>query len=489
MLPTVWIAVASLPRLTSGKLDRKQTMQWLTEMPLEVYQRAIPSLETESSEPEEPASSLEQALRSIWAHVLNLPEKQITLNRSFLSLGGDSISAMQVMGQCRKHGFALGVQEILRSRSISELATMVKEVQVTAEDVAEEMDVPFDLTPIQKLWFSLPNQGHGHFNQSFYLKITKKTSTQEFHEAVKKLVSRHSMLRARFDYSDQVGWTQRVTTDISNSYRFRYQVTSSKKEIDAMIEDSQKCLNHATGPLFAADFFEVGGEQHAFVVGHHLVIDLVTWRLLLEELEEMLKGNSLLPPALPFQKWAQLQCEHANTLSIEKVVPSVDIPPLDFNYWGIEHSDNTYGNAGHASFELDPSLTALFLGDCHLALKTEPVEILLASLIHSWPQVFDDRPIPAIFNEGHGREPWDSSIDISRTVGWFTTLYPVFVNNPGTIIETVRKVKDFRRQIPSNGRPYFAKRVLTEDGAEHFKTHWPMEISFNYLGQYQVSYF
>ncbi|KAF1969239.1 hypothetical protein BU23DRAFT_477496 [Bimuria novae-zelandiae CBS 107.79] len=434
---------------------------------------------------DQPASSMEGALRSIWARVLNLPEGQIALNRAFLSLGGDSISAMQVMGQCRKQGISVGVQDILRSRSIFDLATVVKKVQIAVEDVVEDIDVPFDLTPIQSLWFQLPNQGHGHFNQSFYLKVTRRISVDVFRAAVEKIVSRHSMLRARFTYSDERGWQQRVTDDISNSYRFRHKIVRTKSQIDELIEDSQKCLNHATGPLLASDLFEVENEQHAFLVAHHLVIDLVSWRLILEELEEILTVGSLLPPALPFQKWALLQRDHAKTLQLDKVLPAAEVPPLDFGYWNIQHTDNTYGNASHASFELNPTLTSLFLGECHPALKTEPVEILLASLLHSWVKVFTDRPVPAIFNEGHGREPWNSNLDISRTVGWFTTVYPIAVIPAGDVIETVRMVKDFRRQIPSNGRPYFARRVLTGDGNAAYKTHWPMEISFNYLGQYQ----
>lgn len=253
-----------------------------------------------------------------------------------------------------------------------------------------------------------------------------------------------------------------------------------------MIEDSQKCLNHVTGPMMAVDLFEFGDEQQAFLVADHLVIDLVSWRMVLEELEELLTGGSLLPPAMSFQRWAQLQYDQAQGLQLDKVLPAADIPPLDFNYWGIEHADNTYGNADLASFELSPELTALFLGECHVPLQTEPVEILLASLLHSWVKVFQDRPIPAIFNEGHGREPWDPNIDITRTVGWFTTLYPVSVTPSDDPVETIRMVKDFRRQIPFNGRPYFARRVLTKGGTSHFDTHWPMEISFNYLGQYQV---
>lgn len=294
------------------------------------------------------------------------------------------------------------------------------------------------------------------------------------------------MLRARFTQSNEQVWYQRVTSDITGSYRFRHASVSNKTEIDEMIENSQNCLDVTTGPLLAADLFEYGDEQHAFIVVHHLVIDLVSWRLILEELEEILTGGSLLPPALPFQKWAALQREHAETQTLNQVLPAVDIPPIDFGYWGIQHADNTYGNAGHASFELDSALTQLFLTDCHATLRTEPIELLLASLLHSWTVIFRDRNVPAIFNEGHGREPWSSHTDISRTAGWFTTVYPVYIEPTEDPVDTLRMVKDFRRQIPFNGRPYFAKRVLTEDGKEAFKTHWPWEISFNYLGQYQV---
>jgi aryl carrier-like protein len=390
MLPTVWIAVTALPRLSSGKLDRKRVTQWITEMPTDVYQRAIPASE-ESQSTHEPTNDTEKTLRAIWAHVLNLPEQQVALDRPFLTLGGDSISAMQVMGQCRKKGLGVGVQDILRSRSIPQLAATVKTVKSSMDHTKEEIEKPFDLTPIQSLWFQLPNQGHGHFNQSFYLKVNRKTTANEFHEAVEKLISRHSMLRARFSYSVEKGWQQRVTEDVANSYRFRHRTVSTKAEIDSMIEDSQTCLNHSTGPLFAADLFEFGSEQHAFLVAHHLVIDLVTWRLLLEELEEILKGETLLSPALPFQTWAHLQSEHAKTFNLDKVLPSVEIPAMDFSYWGIQHAENTYGNASHSSFELDSSLTSLFLGDCHAALKTEPVEVLLASLIQSWSRIFTDR--------------------------------------------------------------------------------------------------
>jgi aryl carrier-like protein len=150
-----------------------------------------------------------ERLQSIWIRILNSPD--VALDQPFLSAGGDSISAMQVVGHCRKEGIGLGVQDVLRSRSIIQLAEVVKEIEEPTYDSVEYFDEEFDLTPIQSLYFQRPNVGSGHFNQSFYLHVKQKTDPKDFHAAVKQLVSRHSMLRARFTPTD-IGWQQRLTS-------------------------------------------------------------------------------------------------------------------------------------------------------------------------------------------------------------------------------------------------------------------------------------
>lgn len=119
---------------------------------------------------------------------------------------------MQVVGQCRKRGIGLGVQEVLRSRSISHLAGAVKEIEETSYDSVEYFDEPFDLTPIQSLFFQRPNVGRGHFNQSFYLQVKQRTTEDDFRAAIHQLVARHSMLRARFSHSTELSWQQRLTS-------------------------------------------------------------------------------------------------------------------------------------------------------------------------------------------------------------------------------------------------------------------------------------
>lgn len=150
-------------------------------------------------------------IQAVWAHVLNLPH--VALDQPFLAVGGDSISAMQVVGQCLKDGIGLGVQDVLRCRSIMQLSEAVREVEQTSYDSVEYFDEDFALTPIQSLYFQRPNEGRGHFNQSFYLQVRQKTSSDDFRAAIHQLVSRHSMLRARFSFSNEHGWQQRLTSE------------------------------------------------------------------------------------------------------------------------------------------------------------------------------------------------------------------------------------------------------------------------------------
>src|SRR5690606_35623832 len=101
------------------------------------------------------------------------------------------------------------------------------------------------------------------------------------------------------------------------------------------------------------------------------------------------------------------------------------VTPANLNYWGMKNKPNTYADVDTASFSVDPTISALALGEAHAALRTEPIELFLAAIVHSFGRVFKDRQTPSIFNEGHGREPWDRSTDLSRTVGWFTTISPL----------------------------------------------------------------
>ncbi|KAI4155608.1 MAG: hypothetical protein LQ340_000881 [Diploschistes diacapsis] len=489
MVPSMWLVVEFIPRLQSGKLDRKRVARWIEDMGEDLYRQLNPASEAAAGSTE-PVNETERELQAAWAHVLNLNLDQVGLQQSFLSLGGDSISAMQVMGNCRKRGIGLTVHEILRSKSISHLSLLAKTIQ-TASHFEETVDQPFALSPIQRLYFARSGHADGHYNQSFLLRANLGIQETDLRKALELVIQRHSMLRARFSRNEVSGeWQQRVTNEIASSYRLRSLTVNNRSAVDSKVAQSQTCLNELTGPMLAADLIDVNGEEQLlFVVGHHLIIDLVSWRVILQDVEELLLDpNASLEKPMPFQTWCRLQEEHCRSLTPAQALPLEDIPSGDAEYWGMQDQRHTYGNMINEGFEIDSSITSLLLTKCHDALRTDIPDILIAALIYSFAHTFQDRPPPPIFAEGHGRESWDPAVDLSRTVGWFTTIYPVYVSAARlseTLVNIVRYVKDNRRKIPGKGRPYFASRWLTAEGQEAFGRHWPLEVTFNYLGQYQ----
>lgn len=479
MVPGVWLCVETLPMLVSGKLDRKSIATWVSNTSEDPEVHVTEAANTRA------ANSTEDQLVSIWSRVLNIPKDRISVDESFLSLGGDSIAAITCVGHCKKEGLGLTVQDILRSKSIRELATRVKGVTQQAA-YHETIEEPFGLSPIQKLHFMVRKEGQGYFNQSVLTRIDPKISDQDMRRAVEAVVMRHSMLRSRLvDPGTGSSFQQRITEDVTGSYRWRTHYTTSQNEIENAIAESQLCINAFVGPVFAVDFCYTD-ESHNILslVAHHLVVDIVSWRIILEDLEDFLLNPQsfvLQNSSLPFQTWCRLQDEQCESLTSENGVQLEDLPAPDLAYWGMEHRQMTYGDVICETFELDSDSTHSILLECHQSLRTEPIDLFLAALLHSFGQTFSDRTLPVIYNEGHGREVWDSSLDISRTVGWFTTLYPIFVSEifSDDPARTVARVKDLRRQVSDNGRQKFATRMFTG------RHHCPLEMTFNYVGQHR----
>jgi len=167
MIPSNWVLVQKLPLLPSGKLDRRQIENWVEDMTSEIYHQ-ISDIDQDEATAE--ISIVEQQLRQIWGTALHLPAEQIGIHKSFFHLGGDSISAMQVMSSCRSAGLGVTVQDIIRSKSISELAlcvTLPKEISNSSEIT----DEAFELSPIQSLFFECVGEKRQQFNQSLMLRV------------------------------------------------------------------------------------------------------------------------------------------------------------------------------------------------------------------------------------------------------------------------------------------------------------------------------
>ncbi|RAL01226.1 amino acid adenylation [Aspergillus ibericus CBS 121593] len=492
MVPRVILPIACVPLTPSGKTNRRH----LREQAARLSWATMQNYRAVAGHSQRPSNACEEELRQIWAQSLNRPVDEVSTSVSFFRLGGDSVSAMQAANNCRMAGWSVTVGDIFRYPTISKLAQRMQEVgrpQHLAPTFREDpTDKPFRLSPIQQMLFEYDPQGNDRFTQHFLLEITRPTSSSKVKEAMQAITARHSMLRARFRKTTDGHWDQRISSNTDESILFSEHFLSSIEDRETLcriLDGSQASLDIQHGPLIAVDHIATATQvQYLGIMAHHLVIDLVSWRVVLQDLEDVLTtGSPLQPPSIPFQQWCDLQQAYSSqSLDPRKALPSeIPCPPLD--YWGLGNTQNTWGDVVQESIKVSQDATQALLGLANDAFHTRPVEVIQTAVLHSFVNVFDDRQAPAIFNEGHGREPWDANIDISRTVGWFTTLVPLFIDarKGQEITELLLSTKSGRRAIPSNGWAYFASRYLHPDGPSHCKRHAPMEILFNYTGLFQ----
>jgi amino acid adenylation domain-containing protein/non-ribosomal peptide synthase protein (TIGR01720 family) len=487
MIPTSWLAVSGFPQTTSSKMDRKKILAWVEGL----QEGSLWQIDVDDAQVELtiPATDIQRKLQQVLSKVLNIPAAGIDLNKSFIGLGGDSITAMQVVSRCRAEGLDANVQNIISSKSISDLANLCTRLDETySTDIEEEtVDVPFQLSPIQLMFI---NSVIGHrFNQSFLLRLSRKQTSTAISRALDEIVQRHGMLRARFakDASVQT-WHQIVPTFTSGCYRFRHHQIVRVQDIAAAVQSSQDSVDAQNGPVFSVDLCDVEeGDQIILLVAHHLVVDLVSWRIIIQDLESLLtEGQTAITSSpLPFQSWVSLQRQYLGTSE----VPVNTWPTTDLDFWQLDQSNNVYGNIIQSNFTLDSSATTALLGDCNAVFGTETVDILIGAVLQSFTTVFgEQRTPPVLFTEGHGREPLDNKIDLSATVGWFTTLCPIAIvgSNENNLVSTIRQVKDIRRSVPLNGFKTFASRFLSQK-QDHYSNSsaGPMELVFNFAGQYQ----
>jgi non-ribosomal peptide synthase protein (TIGR01720 family) len=481
MVPVVFFPIRYVPRTAHKKTDRRrlrEAVMSLTSTELEKYNYL-------GTSKQQPWTEGEILLQRVWARVLNKAVESIGVHDSFFRLGGDSITAMQVASQSSGAGMTITVADIFRYKTISQLGLLAKKA-VSAVYTPEVLNSSFALSPIQKLFFQLSPQGHNHFSQDFLLRLTRPVSSAQVAYAVRQMVRNHSILRARFQ-NHRGEWMQTIGTDTAGSYHYQEHSTTSVEAADVIFSSSQMTLNITNGPIVSADLINIREEQYLFLVAHHLVIDLVSWRIILGDLEEFLTtGEVSSPPSLSFQVWCRLQEEYAKiNLDPEQAMLADPMRPvLPGDYWGISGQTNLLKDVVEGGFVLDEKTTSLLFQEANTAFQTQPVELFLAALLHSFTQTFSDRSAPIIWNEGHGREPWDVNIDVSRTVGWFTTMWPLYthVDEPG-LLNIVRQMKDNRRSVPSNGWAHFTSSLHPK--AQRLSKDGPKEILFNYLGQYQ----
>nr|BDD69315.1 nonribosomal peptide synthetase gene [Verruciconidia persicina] len=496
MIPSGYIPLAAVPMTATGKTDRRA---------IRVIGESSKLVTVEQDENlVEPRNETESTMRDVWATVLNVDPASISVEGRFLRLGGDSITAMQVVSRLRQRDIFITVSDLLGLQTIRSIVDLrcnrgddglVNAAQPSsALELADEPGKSWPLSPIQQMLFDAHPEGLNHFNQSFLLKLQRDVSSNVIRNAVEVLVERHSMLRARFRKGPTERWEQYIEANSPRIFGFSESIVQNVEETESLAQDRQLSFDIQDGPVFAVDVFRLaGGDCAVLMSAHHLAIDLVSWRVIWSDLQQIIDSSveALGPAPTSFLSWSKLQQDRSQGLTTHKVLP-FEVQPSHFNFWGLEPESNIVQDQDVLKVSVDSSTTALLLGNSNDAFQSEPLDILTAALFAAFRSTFGQlrTSLPPVFIEGHGREVGDSvGLDLSETVGWFTTVYPLQITDNPKITHSpadlVKIVKDLRSTVPGKGEPYFASRYHNEDGRVKFSKHDQVELLLNYVGAYQ----
>jgi amino acid adenylation domain-containing protein/non-ribosomal peptide synthase protein (TIGR01720 family) len=486
MTPSAYVVLQSIPLTPNGKVDR----------------RALPS--PDRSRPDgatmyvAPRTPVEEALSEIWTNVLGV--EKVGVNDNFFELGGDSILSIQIIAKANKAGLGLNPRHIFQFQTVAELAA----VAGTAKFVHAEQNVVIGLvplTPIQQWLFEQNLTELHHFNQAMLFDVRRPLEASLLERAIEHLLLHHDALRLRYARKE-TGWEQincppqrgvhLSLVDLSKAAESQQQAA-----LDKAIAAAHASFNLTDGPLLRTVLFDLGAERpgRLLIVAHHLVIDAVSWWILLEDLqgayEQLKRGAAIkLPPkTTSFKQWAERLKEHAQSgaLAAEKgywlAADRRDVGTLPVDHDG---GENTVQSAETVSVSLSVDDTLSLLQQVPAAYGTQINDVLLTALLQAYARWTGESRL--LLNlEGHGREEIVEGVNLSRTVGWFTTIFPVLLELAEDLHrgDALRSVRDQLHRIPNRGIGYGLLRYMNDARvAEELRSLPQPKVSFNYLGQF-----
>ncbi|MFI6688245.1 amino acid adenylation domain-containing protein [Streptomyces sp. NPDC050485] len=507
MVPSVFVMLDRLPLTPNGKLDRK----------------ALPEPEFTGGEYRAPRTPVEKILAAVYAEVLGLD--QVGIDDDFFAIGGDSIRSIQVVSRSRAEGVEVTPRQIFESRTVAELAEVAQASGLAgAGPVLEELEGGsvgwMPLLPVGKYLMELGG-GTNRFSMSLVVELPKGIDQEGLAATLGAVLDRHDALRSRLVHGDDWGLEvdapgsvdvprliQRVACD--GRWNGQWQELAAA-ELDA----ATGRLDAAAGTMAQFVWFDAGTEApgRLLVVLHHFVIDGVSWRILLPDFaaawEHVSAGRTpeLGQGTTSARRWAHALVDAAASpervaeLDLWRTVVAGPDPVLGTR--PLDPALDVVSKSGHLWVRLPEAITETLLNTLPATFRGGVNDGLLTALalaVTRWRRARGiEEPSTLIRLEGHGRqEEAVPGADLSSTVGWFTTMFPVRLDLEGVDLDeafaggasagnAIKAVKEQLLAIPDKGIGYGLLRYLNPETAEELKQHSTGQIGFNYLGRYSTT--
>jgi amino acid adenylation domain-containing protein/non-ribosomal peptide synthase protein (TIGR01720 family) len=491
-IPAFFVFLDSFPLTVNGKLDRK----------------ALPAPDEDlrsSGDFEAPRNLIEEALTKIWSEVLKVDK--VGVRNNFFALGGDSILSMQIVSRSRQQGLRLTPKDVLQCQTIAELALVAELSGVESVD-RQRVTGKVPLTPIAHWFFDRYSSRPHHFNQSVLLEVEPNLDLNCLQKAIDYLINHHDALRSRFTRSEE-GWRWTIEETAPACIVERVDLSNLDPEgqlpaIEASAARIQLSLNLETGSLIRVVWFDYGPKSSGrlLLVIHYLVIDGVSWRILLEDLANLyrqaIENQSLKLPAktTSVKAWSEQLQDYSNSETLKtkekenwatQLDTSIASIPVDFpdNY----KRDNM-DLIDRVILSISEEDTRLIFQELSSVYNTRIDEFLLVPLVRTIGRWTGNKSV-LIDLEKDGREEGVLSVDISRTIGRFTLNFPILLasSESGSIEEDIKNTKEQIRRVTNSGVGYGLLRYCIEDRAIRNRLgELPTaEVSFNYSGSFDES--
>ncbi|WP_345891294.1 condensation domain-containing protein, partial [Burkholderia sp. Ax-1719] len=494
MVPASVSVLASLPVTPNGKLDRAALLALAP-----TSASAAANVTNAQRATVQPRNDAEATLLAVWQRVLRRDDIGVTDH--FFEMGGDSILSLQVIAQARRAGLRFTPKQMFDHPVIERLAALAATAAASASassaaQQASPAHAPFDLTPIQQGFFARFPQAQHHWNQAVLLTVPPTLDETALRAALDAMVGAHEALRLRFarhadGWRQQVGAREACALDV---FDWRDGAPSTDADADAALEQAatrvQRSLDIERGPLVRAAWFRRPQGDRLLLAVHHLAVDGVSWRVLLDDLQhaygQAAQGQTIaLAAGTPWSAWARGLAQRAQRDAVKREAAwwRASLTGARAALRGVDAVDASATVASARVFEsaFDADLTRALLERAGAAYRTNIEETLLAALAHA----VDERGV-LLSLESHGRETaGEEGVDLSRAVGWFTARFPFWIEAQPDLRRALIDVKARRRAVPHQGVHWGLLEQYGDEGVRAALAALPApRVSFNYLGRF-----